>query len=312
MRTIRSLAFAAVLAIGALPLAACVEEAVPTDSSAEALTAADCTLTLGFWKTHAEAWPVASLKLGNVTYSKAQLLSIFNQPVSGNGLVALAHQLIAAKLNVANGASPGSVAAAIAGADAQIGGLVVPPVGSGKLSPGSTSARVAQLDSYNRGVSGPGHCGDTPPPPPPPVCGNGVLESGELCDDGNTANGDGCSSTCAVEPPPPPPPACGNGVLESGELCDDGNLANGDGCSCTCTVEPPPPPPPVCGNGVLESDELCDDGNLANGDGCSCTCTVEPPPPVCGNGVLEGDELCDDGNTVGGDGCSSDCLCTET
>jgi cysteine-rich repeat protein len=32
-----------------------------------------------------------------------------------------------------------------------------------------------------------------------PVCGNGTTEAGEQCDDGNTANGDGCSSTCQTE-----------------------------------------------------------------------------------------------------------------
>jgi cysteine-rich repeat protein len=31
------------------------------------------------------------------------------------------------------------------------------------------------------------------------VCGNNVLESGEACEDGNTSNGDGCSSTCTIE-----------------------------------------------------------------------------------------------------------------
>jgi LPXTG-motif cell wall-anchored protein len=31
------------------------------------------------------------------------------------------------------------------------------------------------------------------------VCGNGILTTGEACDDGNTNNGDGCSSTCQVE-----------------------------------------------------------------------------------------------------------------
>ena len=35
--------------------------------------------------------------------------------------------------------------------------------------------------------------------PPNPVCGNGALEGTEQCDDGNTANGDGCSSTCTTE-----------------------------------------------------------------------------------------------------------------
>ncbi len=32
-----------------------------------------------------------------------------------------------------------------------------------------------------------------------PTCGNGVVDPGETCDDGNTNNGDGCSSTCQVE-----------------------------------------------------------------------------------------------------------------
>jgi cysteine-rich repeat protein len=31
------------------------------------------------------------------------------------------------------------------------------------------------------------------------VCGNGLLEATEQCDDGNTVEGDGCSSTCTVE-----------------------------------------------------------------------------------------------------------------
>jgi len=32
-----------------------------------------------------------------------------------------------------------------------------------------------------------------------PVCGDGVLDEGEECDDGNTADGDGCSANCTVE-----------------------------------------------------------------------------------------------------------------
>ena len=34
------------------------------------------------------------------------------------------------------------------------------------------------------------------------VCGNGVIEGSEECDDGNTQDGDGCSSTCKIEEPP--------------------------------------------------------------------------------------------------------------
>ncbi len=77
-----------------------------------------------------------------------------------------------------------------------------------------------------------------PPPPPSPCCGNGILETGEECDDGNTVSGDGCSSTCQIETPPPPP-VCGNGILETGEECDDGNTVDGDGCSCDCKIEVP-------------------------------------------------------------------------
>ena len=33
------------------------------------------------------------------------------------------------------------------------------------------------------------------------------------------------------------PPACGDGILQLGEQCDDGNLAGGDGCSATCGLE---------------------------------------------------------------------------
>jgi cysteine-rich repeat protein len=32
-----------------------------------------------------------------------------------------------------------------------------------------------------------------------PVCGNGTVEAGEQCDDGNTVDGDGCSAICAEE-----------------------------------------------------------------------------------------------------------------
>ena len=34
---------------------------------------------------------------------------------------------------------------------------------------------------------------------PDPTCGNGIEEEGESCDDGNAADGDGCSALCGVE-----------------------------------------------------------------------------------------------------------------
>ncbi len=118
-----------------------------------------CTYTQGYWKNHPEAWPVNALTLGSVNYNQAQLLAILNQPVRGNGLISLAHQLIAAKLNAANGADSSVVSGAFTSADALIGGLVVPPVGSGYLAPRSTSGLIGTLDNFNNGVTGPGHCG---------------------------------------------------------------------------------------------------------------------------------------------------------
>jgi cysteine-rich repeat protein len=68
--------------------------------------------------------------------------------------------------------------------------------------------------------------------PPTPVCGNHILESGEQCDDGNTINGDGCSSTCTIEQP-----ICQNQCVNGQRQCltDDSYQVcrdyNGDGCT---------------------------------------------------------------------------------
>jgi hypothetical protein len=63
-----------------------------------------CHYTPGYWKNHASMWPVMELTMGCVTYNQAQLLTILNTPVGGDATIILAYHLIAAKLNVANGA----------------------------------------------------------------------------------------------------------------------------------------------------------------------------------------------------------------
>ena len=119
-----------------------------------------CTYSQGYWRNHPDAWPVTSLTLGTVTYQAAELMAILDDPARGNGLVILVHQLIAAKLNIANGADPSAVQQAITDADNMIGALVVPPIGNGYLAPGQTGDLVETLTQYNEGTIGPGHCND--------------------------------------------------------------------------------------------------------------------------------------------------------
>jgi len=66
------------------------------------------------------------------------------------------------------------------------------------------------------------------------VCGNGIKEGAEKCDDGDTSSGDGCSSSCAVE---------------SGWTC---NTASPNVCTKTCV--------PNC------------DGKECGSDGCTGSC----------------------------------------
>ena len=72
--------------------------------------------------------------------------------------------------------------------------------------------------------------------------------AGELCDDGNTVDGDYCPSDCSSVTG-----VCGDGVVQGNEACDDGNTVDGDGCSAACSLT-------TCGDGVLEPGELCEVG----------------------------------------------------
>ncbi|MEZ4367049.1 MAG: DUF4215 domain-containing protein [Kofleriaceae bacterium] len=128
-----------------------------------------------------------------------------------------------------------------------------------------------------------------------PACGNARIDPGEVCDDGNTDDGDGCSRYCDSDE------LCGNGVRDGVEECDDGNTLDHDGCQSTCLVQ-------RCGDLVVDPDdgEVCDDGNLDAGDGCRPDCRSDE---TCGNGELDffAGERCDDGGLVGRDGCDGAC-----
>lgn len=107
----------------------------------------------GFWKNHPDAWPVDALTLGAVTYSKEELLALMAQPANGDASIALAYQLIAAKLNVARGRNPiPAIQDAIATADSLLasfpGSL---PFAVGKKDPRRAAmvAIASQLAAFN-------------------------------------------------------------------------------------------------------------------------------------------------------------------
>jgi cysteine-rich repeat protein len=90
-----------------------------------------------------------------------------------------------------------------------------------------------------------------------PMCGNGLVEGLEACDDSNTDDCDGCRGDCsAVET------GCGDGFLCGAEVCDDGNTDDCDGCRGDCSALET-----GCGDGFVCGAEQCDGLNL---DGETC------------------------------------------
>jgi len=116
------------------------------------------------------------------------------------------------------------------------------------------------------------------------TCGDAHPDPGEVCDDGNTKDGDGCSANCKSDE------SCGNGILDTaaGEVCDDSNTKDGDHCSANCKSDE------SCGNKIVDTavGEACDDGNHADGDHCSADCKSDER---CGNGITDiaAGEICD-------------------
>jgi hypothetical protein len=137
----------------------------PSVTPTPTATPGGCVFSQGFWKNHSEAWPVTELQLGNVTYTQDQLLAILREPVRGNGLLILAKQEIAAKLNIANGADGSCIQQTLADADALIGDLVIPPIGDGYLRPRDVSPTAGILGDYNEGNSCAPSCDNSSPPP---------------------------------------------------------------------------------------------------------------------------------------------------
>lgn len=125
---------------------------------------------------------------------------------------------------------------------------------------------------------------------PTSVCGNGVIEGAEECDDsGESAS---CNVNCTTS-------MCGDAIFNAtaGEECDVGGESFG--CDVDCTDV-------VCGDGLVNAShaEECDDG------GQTATCDGDCTPVSCGDGFQNvlALESCDDGNNDSDDGCSSTCV----
>ncbi|MEM1024858.1 MAG: DUF4215 domain-containing protein [Myxococcota bacterium] len=165
-------------------------------------------------------------------------------------------------------------------------------------------------------------------------CGNGDIEfgRGEACDDGNEADGDGCSATCVIEP-----------VLALSDRADQSTTIELDeGVEAIAEVSLS-----EVGAIAVELEDGCQDVSvelldaerldvndyltLAAGS-CGFQTRAVPPgrylirltgpaggsgplalrvrsaPRGCGNLLIEPGELCDDGNIQDGDGCDARCL----
>lgn len=106
------------------------------------------------------------------------------------------------------------------------------------------------------------------------ICGDGILDPGEACDNGannSDVEPNACRADCRRA-------YCGDGVIDSGEQCDDGSRNSNNSpntCRKDCTL-------PICGDGVTDDglhrdtgkvfNEACDDGNQDDSDGCTATC----------------------------------------
>lgn len=103
-----------------------------------------------------------------------------------------------------------------------------------------------------------------------PVCGDNKIDAPETCEPPNTATCDASCHTVVVTP------KCGDGsVNQASEQCDNGSLDSDttpNACRTNCTN-------PKCGDGVVDTGEQCDAASLPTAT-CDATCkTITAPPP---------------------------------
>ena len=119
-----------------------------------------CTRTIGYWKNHEEV--LASYlpqTLGGTVVSSVSVADAIISTGGSNGIDKLRAQMLAAKLNVAKGASGATIAEALAAADAFLSTHA--PADWRTLSKAEQQQVLAWkdvFDAYNNGRLGPPHC----------------------------------------------------------------------------------------------------------------------------------------------------------
>ena len=91
----------------------------------------------------------------------------------------------------------------------------------------------------------------------PLICGNGVVDPGEACDDGNTEADDGCSPICEID-------------QNLGWSCNPNYYGSDDGCDCGCGIFDPD-----CDDASVSSCLFCSAPGGCNTTG-SCPGMIDP------------------------------------
>jgi hypothetical protein len=110
------------------------------------------TGTPGYWMNHPEAWPVNSIVIGGITYTKAQAIAIMKAPVAKDKRYTMFPNLVCAKLNVLIGTDPSCISATIAAADAWWATYYAAPVAANSAAWAVGGPLATTLDNYNNGL----------------------------------------------------------------------------------------------------------------------------------------------------------------
>ncbi|MGV3587555.1 MAG: hypothetical protein ACO1OF_11160 [Adhaeribacter sp.] len=124
-----------------------------------------CTRTQGYWKNHAsnskhydKTW--GQLEGTKFFKSNYTYYSILNVPPKGNAYYILAHQYVAATLNLKVASAPAAVQAAYTQATAFFNTYTPAQVDGNKALHAQATQLAGILDAYNNGKLGPAHCPD--------------------------------------------------------------------------------------------------------------------------------------------------------